>query len=94
VSVKFFDNNRPESRLSIVVFPQPDGPTIAVNVLGENIPLHLLRMVLPTFTLLVFPVTGSLTFYLTSATTFKFLNVSSNRSTGLKANYRLVASYI
>ncbi len=36
--VKFLDSNLPERRLSNVVLPHPDGPTIAVKVLGENIP--------------------------------------------------------
>ena len=35
----------PESKFNIVVFPQPDGPTIAVKVLGENFPEHGLRMI-------------------------------------------------
>ena len=34
----------PESKFNIVVFPQPDGPTIAVKVLGENFPEHGLRI--------------------------------------------------
>lgn len=32
--LKFYDNSRPESKLRRVVFPDPDGPKIAVNVFG------------------------------------------------------------
>lgn len=32
--VKFFDKSLPDSKLSIVVFPDPEGPKIAVTVLG------------------------------------------------------------
>lgn len=35
---RFSDICRPEMRLSIVVFPQPEGPSMAVKVLGENFP--------------------------------------------------------
>jgi hypothetical protein len=32
--VKFYDKRRPESKLRSVVFPDPDGPKIAVKVFG------------------------------------------------------------
>jgi hypothetical protein len=32
--VRLSESNLPESRLSIVVFPEPEGPRIAVNVNG------------------------------------------------------------
>jgi hypothetical protein len=32
--IKFLERRRPDSRLSMVVFPEPEGPMIAVTVLG------------------------------------------------------------
>ena len=45
-SCRLLDSNLPERRFNIVVFPQPDGPTIAVKVPGENFPEQGFRIVL------------------------------------------------
>ena len=52
---KLFEINLPDSRLSIVVLPQPEGPTMAVNVLGSNFPEQGFRMVFVFFTVFIFP---------------------------------------
>ena len=48
-SLRFFESSRPESKFNIVVFPEPEGPKIAVTVLGSNFPEHYLRMVREAF---------------------------------------------
>lgn len=52
---RLFEINLPDSRFSIVVLPQPEGPTIAVKVLGSNFPEQGLSMVLILSTLTIFP---------------------------------------
>lgn len=64
VSVRFFESSRPDRRFSRVVLPHPEGPTIAVKVLGEKMPVHLLRMPLSMGTFLLLLVMGSFTFSL------------------------------
>lgn len=46
LNIKLSERSRPESRFSIVVFPEPDGPKMAVIVFGENLPEHSFKMVL------------------------------------------------
>lgn len=63
--------SRPESKFNIVVFPQPEGPTIAVKVLGENFPEHGFRIFF--FPSIVFNPPFSLgTYTYTSAITYIF----------------------
>jgi len=49
------EHKRPDKKFNKDVFPDPDGPIIAVNELPLTIPLMLLRIILSTFTFLVFP---------------------------------------
>lgn len=37
---RFYDICLPEIKLSMVVFPQPEGPRMAVKVPGLNLPVH------------------------------------------------------
>ncbi len=48
---KFLANCLPESKFSIVVLPHPDGPNMAVTVLGENFPEQSFKIVLTAFSL-------------------------------------------
>jgi hypothetical protein len=54
-------------RFNIVVFPHPDGPSMAVNVLGENFPEHYLRILFFPSTSVFYPSTifSSLTLAMT-----------------------------
>ena len=52
---KFFDNNLPESKFKSVVFPEPEGPKIAVIDPAENLPEQTLSIVLIAFYLRYFP---------------------------------------
>lgn len=49
LNVKFYERSLPDRRFSIVVFPEPEGPNIAVTVLGENFPEHYFKIVLSAF---------------------------------------------
>ena len=66
--VKLFDTSLPERRFSIVVLPHPDGPTTAVNVLGENFPEHGFRIFLTAGTVET-PPFSFVTYFSTSART-------------------------
>jgi hypothetical protein len=52
---RFSESSLPESKLSRVVFPEPEGPKMAVNVYGSNLPDAFLRMFFSTFLFAVFP---------------------------------------
>lgn len=67
LSYRLSESILPEMRLSMVVFPQPDGPRIAVKVPGEKRPEHSLRIVLKESTATFFPFTTFSS--LTAATT-------------------------
>lgn len=49
------DCKRPDKKFNKEVFPDPDGPIIAVNEPALTIPLILFRIILSTFTFLDFP---------------------------------------
>jgi hypothetical protein len=49
---KFLDNCLPDNKFNIVVLPEPDGPKIAVIVLGSNLPEHSLSILLILFSFL------------------------------------------
>lgn len=49
LNIKLSERSLPDRRLSIVVFPEPEGPKIAVTVFGENLPEHSFKMVLSHF---------------------------------------------
>jgi len=53
--VKFYESNLPERRFNIVVLPDPEGPRIAVIVLGANFPEHSFKIVLLIFCFLYLP---------------------------------------
>ena len=52
---RFYESNLPESKFNKVVFPEPEGPRIAVNVLGSNLPEAFLRIFFSTFLFSAFP---------------------------------------
>jgi hypothetical protein len=54
----------------MVVLPHPEGPKIAVKVLGENLPVHSLRIFFLESTSTVLPLTTSS--FLTLAMTLMF----------------------
>ena len=53
--VRSLDANLPDSKFSMVVLPDPEGPTIAVKVLGENFPLHSFSIFFTPLTLRIAP---------------------------------------
>jgi hypothetical protein len=48
-TLRFYESNLPESKFNKVVFPEPDGPRMAVNVLGSNLPEAFLRIFFYSF---------------------------------------------
>lgn len=42
---RFYESILPDSKFNIVVFPDPEGPKIAVIVFGLNLPEHYFKIV-------------------------------------------------
>ena len=76
-----------------MVFPHPDGPTMAVKVLGEKIPDTLFRMVFCTFCMAEIPL-GPFVFSWTVATTLTSWNLSSKGCTGVSLKVGVCYSVI
>ena len=42
--MRFVETSRPDKKFNKVVLPLPEGPNIAINVLGINLPYKLFRI--------------------------------------------------